>query len=122
MRVLINQEGNAVALLDDNFNICNIKGKLIGYIYSSKVYLINNKQVGWYIDGWIRDNKGYCVFFDQTSTGGPTKPKINNMNINIKLRNYPPIKNDFISINRPTKRCAWSRYSNANFFNEEKEV
>lgn len=116
MRTLFNQSGTAIAYFDDNFDIYSIDGKPLGYLIDAKVCTYTGKHIGWYIDGWIRDNKGYCVFFDQTSTGGPSKPTKLLMPTLKSKQSIPNKLKLSIIFSQPTKRCAWSYSSNLDFF------
>jgi len=116
MRTLFNQSGKPIAYFDIKFDIYSIDGIPLAYLENAKVYTYSGKHIGWYIDGWIRDNKGYCVFFDESSTGGPVKPVTQAIPTLGVLRTKPIKGTKQIPFARPVKRCAWSYSSNLDYF------
>ena len=118
MKIFYNEYGTPFAYTDDNEHIFTFPGKPVGYIFADKIYSYNGKHLGWYIDGWIRDINGYCVFFTETATGGPIKPmrkmapirSVKTIKPLKRLRSLPHLK--------PIKRLAWSRYKDMEFFTQ----
>ena len=67
--------GNAVAYLSDDDTIYLYGGKPVAYLHGPLVYAFSGKQLGRFENGWVRDNNGCCVFFNDGKTyGGPVKP------------------------------------------------
>lgn len=111
-----NQIGEPIIYTDDNIHLFSFSGKPVAYIYGKLIYTFSGKHIGFFLDGWIRDLNGYCVFFSEIATGGVFKP----------LKKYLPFKSfkhflpskSFRQYPHPMtyKRNAWSRYSDLNFF------
>lgn len=111
-----NQNGKPIVYTDDNIHLFSFSGKPVAYIYGELVYTFAGKHIGFFIDGWIRDLNGYCVFFSENATGGMLKPlkqllpiKSPKHLLTVKsIRQFPNLT--------PVKRTAWSRYSDLDFF------
>ena len=111
-----NQNGKPIIYTDDNVHLFSYGGKPVGYIQEDTVFTFNGKLIGFLVDGWIRDTKGYCVFFSENATGGMVKPLKQSLPLksNKQLMPLKSIKqNSTITF---IKRNAWSRYSDLNFF------
>ena len=54
--------GKPTAYTEDNEHIYLFSGKPVAYIDGSSVYSYSGRHLGWFDEGWIRDNSGYCVF------------------------------------------------------------
>lgn len=111
-----NENGKPIVYTDDNVHLFSFSGKPVAYFSGNLIYTFDGRHIGFFIDGWIRDLNGYCVFFSENAIGGVFKPfkqflpfKAFKQFLPFKsFRQYPyPI---------PFKRNAWSRYSDINFF------
>lgn len=69
-----NKEGSPIAYTEDGTHIFLFNGKPVAYFYEDSIYSFSGKHLGRFINGWVRDNKGHCVFFTEYATGGPAKP------------------------------------------------
>ena len=69
-----NRNGQPVAYTEDGTHIYLFSGEPVAYLHGDSVYSFGGRHLGWFVDGWIRDNNGYCVFFTSEATGGPGKP------------------------------------------------
>ena len=82
-------------------------GKAVAYLYNDSVYSFRGEHLGFYLNGWIYDNNGYCVFFTKDSLGGPVKPVkgvcpvkgVMSIKPVKSARRVPPVK--------PVKRLSW---------------
>jgi len=73
--VFYDRNGVPVAYSEDNEHIYLFDGKPVAFLKSDIVYNFSGKQLGRFNNGWVRDLKGYCVFFtEETSGTGPVKP------------------------------------------------
>ena len=111
------RNGMPLAFCDDGEHIFLVCGKPAGYIYDGAVYRFNGQQIGWFENGWIRDMRGYAVFFtDNADTYGPVKPtkKV----IPVKgVRSIIPIKGvRQVRQVRPVKSFSWSGIAGEEFF------
>ncbi len=43
-------------------------------ISDESIYSFSGHHLGWFLDGWVRDHNGNCVFFTQNAIGGPANP------------------------------------------------
>ena len=116
MKTFYNYFGTPIAYTDDEVNIFSFNGSPLGYIDGDKIYAFSGKHLGWYIDGWIRDKLGYCVFFTELATGGPLKPIKRLKPLRFAKRIVPMKRIRQIAGIRPIKRLAWSRYYDSSFF------
>lgn len=69
--IFYNKTGSPSAYTEDNCHIFHINGETLAYIYEGSVYSYNGKHLGFYKDGWIRDNDGMSLFFNIDSKEGP---------------------------------------------------
>lgn len=116
MKTFYNCLGIAIAYSDDEVHIYSFNGKPLGYIYEDKVYSFRGKHLGWYVDGWIRDVLGYCVFFSEIASGGPAKPSKRAMPAKYSKSSLPSKAVRQIAGAKPIKRLAWSRFYDSGFF------
>ncbi len=65
--------GSPKAYIEDDCNIFLFNGECIGYVLKDSVYNFNGKHLGFFKDGWIRDNDGRCVVFVKTAKKGPER-------------------------------------------------
>ena len=67
-------------------------------------------------NGWIYDNQGYCVFYTQNATGGPTKPvkQVSPVKMTTRVKPVKGVKS--VKPVKPIKRLSWVSNSD-NFFN-----
>lgn len=112
-----NKNGKAIAYLSerDDETIYLFNGTPVAYIYDCCVYSFKGKHIGWYENGWIYDNNGYCVFFTQNATGGPVKPVKSVMPVRSTTRVKPIKSVKAIKPVKPIKRLSWN-YNSDNFF------
>ncbi len=71
--IFYNKRGTPMAYTDDKKHIFYFTGETIAYIHETSVYTYEGKHLGFFKDGWIRDNNGKCVLFTKDATGGPEK-------------------------------------------------
>ena len=112
-----NKQGKAIAWLSDSDEetIYLFDGKPVAWICGNSVYSFNGSHLGFFENGWIYDNKGYCVYFTQKATGGPIRPakqicparSITKVKPIKRPKTIPPIN--------PIKKLSWSIDSD-NFF------
>jgi hypothetical protein len=70
-----NHEGQAVAYLYEGEYIYLYNGAPVAWLYDCEfIYSYRGKYHGWIQDGWVRDRRGYAVFFTEGSSGGPARP------------------------------------------------
>lgn len=72
--VFYDESGRAVAYTEDGEHIFGYSGVPLAYVEGDSVYSYSGAHLGWYLDGWIRDHAGACVYFTEAATGGPIKP------------------------------------------------
>ena len=72
--VFYDQHGHPLAYSEDRTHIYLFSGEPVAYLDGDVVYGYNGKHYGWFVNGWIRDLNGYCVFYTEDAAGGPAKP------------------------------------------------
>ena len=113
-----NRKGSPVAYTEDNRNIFFFNGKPIAYIDEDHVYNYENKHLGYYKDGWIRDNEGYCLLFNEKAKDGPSRYTKDIGPIKDQKQPIPTIKKT-IKSHIPYKIIQeWSELSYKEFFNQ----
>ncbi len=113
---LYDSSGRAVAYCDDGDTIYLFNGVPVAYFFGEKIYEFRGRHLGSISNGWIRDNKGSCVFFTENAIGGPKRP----------LKQIKPIKNvkhvkpvkgvRHAPYIKPIDKISWSNLSGERFF------
>ncbi len=111
-----NNTGEAIAYTSDETNIYLFSGKPVGYITNDAVYAFSGSHLGWFINGWIIDQDGDCVFFTYDAKGGPMKPMKQIKPVK-SVKHIKPMK-AMKKRRHPMKRPStnWSKYSNEDYF------
>ena len=113
---LYDYEGHAVAYSEDGENIYLFNGLPVAYFFGNKVYSFKGRHLGTISNGWIRDNRGLCVFFTDNAIGGPIKP-IKQIKPIKGTRGIRPIKGvRHTPYIKPIDQLAWSPLSGERFF------
>lgn len=108
--------GRAVAYSDDNETIYLFNGMPVAYFYGDMVYEFRGQQLGTIKNGWIRDNRGLCVFFTENACGGPAKPVKQIMPIK-SVKRIKPLKSvRHMPYAKPMDQNGWSNLSGERFF------
>ena len=117
--IFYNKEGEAIAYSEDASRIYLFNGRAVGVFIRGSIYNYMGKPLGWYIDHWVRDNKGFYVFFTDFSEGGLAKPgkHLPSQKLKKNPKHFPqkiyPRKQVVIQTN-----LIWSNFSNIDFFNQ----
>jgi hypothetical protein len=114
---LYDANGSAVAFFDRE-DIYLYNGEPVAYFDGESVYAYDGRHLGWYVDGWVRDNSGDAVFFTDDATGGPMRPMrsirpirgIRGMRPMRGMRQMRPM--------RPSFSGGWSRLVGESFFRQ----
>ena len=110
--------GVPIAYTDDGINIYLFSGKPVAYLEQNVIYGFKGRHLGWFDNGWIRDLKGFCVFFNDNAFGGPIKP-IKHIKPIKGIKQIKPIKSiREIQKIKPIFHSSWSELSGNLFFSE----
>jgi len=112
------ERGRPVAYTDDGTRIFTFTGRPAAYFDGESVYSFSGRHLGWFEDGWIRDNHGRCVFYTPNAQGGPVKP-VQQVKPVKSIKSAMPIK--AVRSIRPVKAVkslSWSRLSGEQFFED----
>jgi hypothetical protein len=67
--------GDVVAYKDDDDDVIFLwSGEPVAILDDESVFAFTGHHLGWFMDGWIRDHGGACVYFTDDATGGPVRP------------------------------------------------
>jgi len=111
--------GRPVAYTEDDVHIYLFNGRPVAYFHEQSIYSFQGDHLGWYKNGWIRDNSGRCVFFtEETAGGGPVKPvryvkpvkHVKHVMTVKSVRHVRPVT--------PVDALTWSELSGNSFFNQ----
>jgi hypothetical protein len=70
-----NRKGIAMAYVDDDGESIYLhNGTPVASLSGESVYSFEGKHLGWFVNGWIRDNSGGYVFFTDKAENGPVRP------------------------------------------------
>lgn len=109
--------GTAIAYLDDDEeSIYLYDGTPVAWLSVDSVYAYSGKHLGWFIDGWIHDHRGDCVFFTKIASSGPIKP-VKGIQPVQGIRRIRPVRGiREIKPVKPVRSLNWSSLSGKNFF------
>jgi hypothetical protein len=108
--------GRAIAYCEDGEHIYTFGGAPVAYIHDDSIYSYGGTHLGFFENGWVRDNAGYCVFFTDNASGGPIKPTKGLEPIKA-IKSIKPIKSiKQIRPIRPIPRNGWSSLMPDAFF------
>lgn len=105
-----NNVGDSVAYSEDDIHIYLFDGTPVAYIDGDSIYAYSGIHLGGFLNGWIRDHGGNCMFFNEESTGGPSKP----------FKKFKPFKGfkEFKPF-KPFATLTWSDHSSEDFFKQQ---
>ena len=114
--IFYNEAGEAVAYSEDGVHIYLYSGIPVAYFDKNSIYSYSGRHLGWFEDGWIRDNNCDCVFFIENAKGGPLKPlkKLKPLKGLKKLKPLKKLKE--LKPLKPVKSLNWSLLSLEKFF------
>lgn len=108
--------GRPVAYTDDNGHIFMFEGQPVAYLHGNSVYSFRGQHLGWFSDGWIRDERGACVLFSGAASGGPLRP-LKQLKPLKGLRQLMPLKGlRQLAPLRPLNSLGWSQILGTQFF------
>jgi len=108
---LYDRRGVPMAYSDDNEHIYLFSGAPVAYVLQDSVHSYPGRHLGWFDDGWIRDNEGAYAFFTDDARGWPMTPMkgMKAMRPMKGMRDMRPM--------RPMKSSSWSQLLGVQFFN-----
>jgi hypothetical protein len=112
------QSGSPVAYTQDGVHIYTFTGHPVAHLDGESVYSFSGKHLGWFENGWIRDNSGCCVFYTHDAHGGPVKP-VKQVKPVKSVKSVEPVKS--VKLVRPVKTVkslSWSNLSGEQFFEQ----
>jgi 4-fold beta-flower domain-containing protein len=115
---LYDQNGEAIAYIDSNGDIYLYDDTPVGYLDDDResVYAYSGQHLGWFMDGWVRDNEGACVYFTDLAQGGPVRP-VRQVRPVKGVRGVRPVRGvRQVRPIRPGGSLGWSRLMNRSFF------
>lgn len=115
-KIFYDVSGFPIAYTEDDIHIYLYSGEAVAYLEEESVYSYSGKHLGWFIDGWILDNEGRCVFFTDDAIGGPINPVKRPEPFREPGESTPPREVKEMKPPRPMKTRAWSSFSFQEFF------
>ena len=116
--VFYDLNGKPSCYTDDGIHLFDFSGNILAYIDGDSIFHFSGKHLGWFVDGWIRDHNGACVFFSETANNsGPLKPLKQLVPLK-SLKQLLPLKG--LKELKPLKALtsiSWSNYGKEIFFN-----
>lgn len=108
--------GAPTAYVQDGVHIYLFSGEPVAFLSETSVYSFSGKHLGRFENGWIRDNRGNCVFFTKDARGGPLRP-LKQLKPLKGLKQLKPLKSlKELKPLRPLNSLSWSRLSGRQFF------
>lgn len=71
--IFYSKSGTPVAYIEDESHIFLFSGECVGYVYEDSIFSFNGRHLGFFRDGWLRDNNGKCVLFIKNAKNGPER-------------------------------------------------
>jgi hypothetical protein len=114
--VFYNKSGEPIAYCEDGEYIFSFDGVALAYFAEDSIYNYDGKHLGRFSNGWVRDNDGYCAFFTDNASGGPSKPFKKFIPFKA-FKDFKPFKSfkEFKPF-RPFDSNSWSSKSNIDYF------
>lgn len=109
MEALYDQRGSVYAWLHLNGHICGLEGENLAFVDGDSVYDWYGKHVGWWQDGYIRDDNGaIAMFTEEAKNLGFTMPMLQHRPPHpIKpLSPHKPVES--LKPSKPKRLVAWS--------------
>lgn len=73
--VFFDSRGQVVALKDNDRDVVILwDGTPVAILGERSVYGFDGRHLGWFVNGWIRDHDGACVYYTDDAEGGPARP------------------------------------------------
>jgi hypothetical protein len=116
---LFNKKAQANFYLDgDKIHIFSFAGEPVAFVEKLGVFSFKGEHLGWYEDGWLRDNDGKCVALTEPpGKAGPNPPKIKQHPEPPEHKQEAPEKPAIAAMpHRPVKKALWSEVSDVEFF------
>ena len=111
--------GSPIAYTEDNEDIFLYSGMPVAYLSDNSVYAYSGRHLGWFDNGWIRDNGGFCTFFTEEASGGPMKP-MKQMKPMKGMKGMKPMKGmKQMKPMKPMDQLSWSSLSGVQFFHQD---
>lgn len=114
---LYDSKGRPTAYIEDGVHIYTFAGLPVAYVHDGSVYALGGRHLGWFVKGWLRDNRGRCVFFTDIAEGsGPQRPMMA-MKPMKNMKQIGPEKGAREpKPERPLETMSWSELSGPQFF------
>lgn len=112
------EEGTAVAYTRDAEAIYLFSGEPVAYLSDESIYAYSGKHLGFFLDGWVRDHDGRCVFYTEDARGGPARPARQARPARSARQSRPARGAREARPARAARQSAWSRLSGPQFFTE----
>lgn len=116
--IFYNKRGSLIAYTGDNCHIFSFTGEPLAYINEDSVYTYEGKHLGFYQDGWIRDNDGMCVLFTKDAKGGPPRAMQDIGPVKSPKSKIPVKKPREHQLKKPEIKQVWSELSSVKFFEQ----
>lgn len=114
--IFFDKIGTPMAYIDDDEHIFFFTGETLAYIHDIFIYNYEGKRIGFFKDGWIRDNNGRCVLFTKGAMDGPIKRMQDIFPVKSQKSDVPfknPIENKKIEL---IEKQEWSELTVREFF------
>jgi len=115
-QIFYEAKGFPIAYTEDDIHIYLYSGEAVAYIEEDSVYSYSGQHLGWFIDGWILDNEGRCVFFTDDAIGSPIQPIKKPHPLKEAKESASPKETKEMKPLRPLRTHAWSSLSFIEFF------
>ncbi len=116
--IFYNKTGSLIAYTEDNCHVFRFTGEPLAYVNEDSVYTYEGKHLGFYQDGWIRDNDGLCVFFTKEAKVGPPRAMQDIGPVISPRLKIPTTKPREDRPKKPELKQVWSDLSSIKFFNQ----
>ena len=114
--IFYNKRGSLIAYTEDDCHVFKFTGEPLAYFNEDSVYTYEGKHLGFYQDGWIRNEDGMCVFFTKEAIGGPPRAMQDIGPVKSPKLKIPLKKPREHQLKKPEIKQVWSELSSVNFF------
>ena len=119
---IFDRKGKAAYFLDkDKIHIYAWDGTPVAFVEKGTVFNFKKKHLGFYDEGWLRDQEGKCVGFAEPGRMGPLLPRTRAPAEPPAEKKDLPIKPELKDLPaRAPRRPVWSLISDQEFFKGKK--
>ncbi len=111
--------GDAICFSRDDEHLYLWKGRPVAYLLRDRVYTFNERQLGWFENGWLYDRRNRpALFTRRDAVGGPIKPVRKVKAVKAVPAVHPVKGAKQAALGKPARSEQWSAVSGRDYFDQ----